>query len=140
MKDIPARIRGIMTSPVVTVNAEASVKESAQLMARKRIGCIVVTEKDTPVGIVTERDILQKVVALGLDSSKTPMREVMSRPLLTIGPDESIVKAARIMKRENVRRLVVLENGKLSGVVTERDLLRAAAFHMAISFRPLLQR
>lgn len=129
-----------MTSPAVTVDIEASVKEAAQTMARKRIGCTVVTEKDTPVGIVTERDILEKVVAAGLDCSKTAMKEIMSHPLITIRPEESIIKAARIMKRENVRRLVVLEEGKLAGVVTERDLLRAAAFHVAISFRPLLQR
>jgi len=129
-----------MRSPVITVNSEASVKEAAEIMARKRIGCIIVTERDTPVGIVTERDILEKVVAPGLDSATTTMREIMSHPLITVRPDESIIKAARIMKRDNVRRLVVLEDEKLVGVVTERDLLRAAAFHVAISFRPLLQR
>lgn len=129
-----------MSSPVITVNTATSIKEAAEIMARKRIGCIVVTERDTPVGIVTERDILEKVVAPGLDSATTAMKEIMSRPLLTVHPDESIVRAVRVMRRENVRRLVVLEDAKLAGIVTERDLLRAAALHVAISFRPLLRR
>jgi len=128
-----------MRSPVVTINTQASVKEAAEIMARRRIGCIVVTEAEAPVGMVTERDILEKVVAPGLDSATTKMREIMSHPLITIQPDESIIKAARIMRKDNVRRLVVLENDKLVGVITERDLLRAAALHVAISFRPLLQ-
>lgn len=129
-----------MTSSVVTLDTGASVREAAETMARRRIGCIVVVEKDKPVGMVTERDILEKVVAPGLDSATIKMREIMSYPLISVQPDESIIKAARTMRREKVRRLVVLENDKLVGVVTERDLLRAAAFHVAISFRPLLQR
>jgi len=140
LREIPAHVEGVMTSSVVTVERGASVREAAETMARRRIGCIIVTEKDKPVGIVTERDILEKVVARGLDSSTTKMGEIMSHPLIAVKPDESIIKAARTMRKENIRRLIVLDNERLVGVVTERDLLRAAAFHVAISFRPLLRR
>lgn len=128
-----------MTKPVIAIDKDGSVHEVAKIMSEKCIGCIVVTDKGVPVGITTERDILQRVVAKGLDASKVKMKEIMSKPLITVNGSMPIINAIRVMEKNNVRRLLVVEKGKLIGIVTQRDLLRVLAFHVMISFRPLLQ-
>ncbi len=128
-----------MTKPVIAIDKDGSVHEVAKIMSEKCIGCIVVTDKGAPVGITTERDILQRVVAKGLDASKVKMKEIMSKPLITVNGSMPIINAIRVMEKNNVRRLLVVEKGKLIGIVTQRDLLRVLAFHVMISFRPLLQ-
>jgi len=137
-KEPPSIVKGVMKKPVVTVDKNCSVREAAQIMSEKGIGCIVVMDDETPVGIATERDILQRVVAKGLDASKVKMEDIMSRPLITINGSMPIVNAIRVMQRNNIRRLPIIENKKLVGIVTQRDLLRALALHVVISFRPLL--
>lgn len=126
-----------MAKPVITIDKDGFVHEVAKIMTEKGIGCIVVTDKDAPVGMVTERDILQRVVAKGLDASKVKMKDIMTKPLVTINGSIPIINAIRVMEKNKVRRLPVVEKGKLIGIVTQRDLLRVLAFHFLISFRPL---
>jgi predicted transcriptional regulator len=78
-------------------------------------------------------------VAKGLDASNVRMKDIMSKPLITINGSMPIINAIRVMEKNNVRRLLVVEKRKLIGIVTQRDLLRVLAFHVLISFRPLLQ-
>lgn len=137
-KEPPSIVKNVMTKPVITIDKGSSVLEAAKIMSEKRIGCIVVTDEGKPVGIATERDILQGVVAKGLDASKVKMKDIMSKPLITINGNMPIINAIRVMEKNNVRRLLVVEKEKLVGIVTQRDLLRALAFHVIISFRPLL--
>ncbi|MGQ9624763.1 MAG: CBS domain-containing protein [Candidatus Bathycorpusculaceae bacterium] len=137
-KEPPSIVRSVMAKPVITVEKGSSVYEVAKLMSEKSIGSIVVLEKGKPVGIATERDILQRVVAKGLNSSQVKIEEIMSRNLITISGKTPIINAIRVMEKNKVRRLLVMEKGKLVGIVTQRDLLRALAFHVVISFRPLL--
>jgi CBS domain-containing protein len=132
-------VKNVMASPVITIDKNGSVHEVAKIMTEKGIGCIVVTDKDAPVGMATERDILRRVVAKGLDASNVKMKDIMSKPLITINGSMPIINAIRVMEKNNVRRLLVVEKRKLIGIVTQRDLLRVLAFHVLISFRPLLQ-
>ena len=137
-KEPPSIVKGVMTKPIITVDKDGSVNEAAKTMSEKRIGCIVVTDAGTPVGIATERDILQRVVVEGLDVSKVKMKDIMSEPLITINGNMPIINAIRMMQKNNVRHLPIIEKGELVGIVTQRDLLRALALHVLISFRPLL--
>lgn len=137
-REPPSIVKNVMAKPVITIEKGSSVHEATKIMCEKQIGCIVVTEKGKPVGIATERDILQRVVAKGLDASKVKMKDIMSKPLITINGNMPIINAIRIMEKNKVRRLLVMEMEKLIGIVTQRDLLRALAFHVIISFRPLL--
>lgn len=137
-KEPPSIVKGIMTKPVITVDEARSVYEAARMMSEKKIGCIVVTNEGKPVGIATERDILQRVVAKGLDASKVKMKDITSKPLITIKGNMPIVKTIRVMQKNNVRHLPIIEEKELIGIVTQRDLLRALALHVLISFRPLL--
>ena len=88
--------------------------------------------------MATERDILQRVVAKGLDASEVKMKEIVSKPLIFVNGNTPIINAIRVMQKKNVRHLPIMEKGELVGIVTQRDLLRALALHVLISFRPLL--
>jgi len=137
-KEPPSIVKGVMTKSVITIDRGDSVLEAAKMMSEKRIGCIVVMDEKKPVGIATERDILRRVVAKDLDASKVKMKDIMSKPLITINGNTQIINTIRIMQKNNVRHLPIIEKGKLIGIVTQRDLLGALALHVLISFRPLL--
>jgi CBS domain-containing protein len=117
-------VKDIMSLDVVTITPEASMAEAAGIMGEKHIGSLIVTKYDTPVGIVTERDLLSKVLALEKDLKEEKVETVMSYPLVTIGPTVKIKEAAQIMVQKK-SRLAVFDCGKLVGVVTASDLIRS---------------
>ncbi len=132
-------VQGVMSKPLVTIEVNRSAREGAQVMSQKNVGSIVVVSKGEPVGIVTERDMVHRVLAAGLDIEKLRMDEIMSKSLVSIRSKTPIIEAIRLMQRKNVRRLLIKDNSKTVGIVTQRDLLRALAFHVIVSFRPLLE-
>jgi CBS domain-containing protein len=118
-----ALLSEIMTSRVVTVDISERVEEALRLMVKFDIGSVVVTDKEKPVGIITERDVTR--AALRGDSLlRLPVRSLMSRPLQTGTPDMEIWLAFETMLRLGVRRLPIVENGRLVGIVSEKDLTR----------------
>lgn len=110
-----------MTKTVKTVEVSELVVESVKLMKDNKIGSVVVTENRKPVGIFTERDLI-RVVAEG--HLKLKISEVMSKPLSIIAPTATLWDAIALMGRIDVRRLPVVDNGKLVGILTEKDLFR----------------
>src|SRR4030066_1550389 len=117
-------VKDLMSQDVVTIAPEASMAEAAGIMGKKHIGSLIVTKYDTPVGIVTERDLLSKVLALGKDLREEKVEAVMSYPLITICPTAKIKEAAQMMIQKKAR-LTVFDCGKLVGVVTASDLIRS---------------
>ncbi|MBS7619623.1 CBS domain-containing protein [Candidatus Bathyarchaeota archaeon] len=118
-------VKEAMSSPVVTVKEEENVVDLARIMERTNVGAIVVVdERDNPLGIVTERDIVLRVVAKGLMPKEIKAKDVMSYPLKMVDPDMSLVDAMTMMSKLNIRRLGVSYKGKLVGIVTDRDILR----------------
>lgn len=112
-----------MTSKVVTVDITERVEEALRLMVKFDIGSVIIVDKQKPVGIITERDITR--AALRGDSLlKLPTRSLMSRPLQTATPDMEIWRTFEVMLKLGVRRLPVVENSRLVGIVTEKDLTR----------------
>ena len=109
-------------------------------MTEKNIGSIVITQNGKPIGIVTERDILQRVIAKGAHPSEVKMKTIMSKPIITVDEEMTILQAIRFLEKKKIRRLLVLCDNNLVGIATQRDLLRALMFHVLISFRPLLKR
>jgi CBS domain-containing protein len=117
-------VKDVMTSPVITIGEEGIVHDAAKQMDKHDVGCIVVIDKkNKPVGIITERDLITRVLAKNLLASKAKAKKVMTSPLLTIDPDEPLVEAARKMSRLNVRRLGVIYKGGLVGLVSSKDIL-----------------
>lgn len=135
----PSVIADIMNRLVTTVDVSMKVIDVAKIMAREKVGCVVVVERGKAVGIVTERDMLERILAAGRDPSKTTIGEIMSSPLIQVGEDSSILEAIRKMRRHNIRRLAVMEGEKLVGIVTDKDILRAVAILALASFHPLLE-
>ena len=116
-------VKNVMSKPLITVDSEASCQDAIRVMAEKDIGAVVVTEKGKPVGIVTERDILKKVCP-NVSCMKVKVREIMSKPLITVDANTPIGEAVSIMVDRNIRRLLVTEGGKIVGIVTQKDLMK----------------
>jgi CBS domain-containing protein len=116
-------VKDIMTKDVVTLDADRCVLEAAQLMAEKSLGCIVIVIKGYPVGIITERDIVRRIVAKHA-SPDMKLTDVMTKELITVDPDTSLREAARIMQKNKIRRLPVLKNNQLVGIVVASDFVR----------------
>ncbi len=116
-------VKDIMTSPVITIDEDEPVNKAAQLMDQHNLGCIIVTSKQgKPLGIITERDLVARVLAKSQPSTLTA-KEVMSSPLITVDPDETLSEAARRMSQLNIRRLGVMYKGNLVGIISSKDIL-----------------
>ena len=117
------QVSAIMSTKVVTTTTTETVGNALRKMVKQKIGSIVVVEKRKPVGILTERDISIKV-AKAQSLRGLLVKRMMSKPLITVGPSMDIWDAVEQMIRKDIRRLPVIGEGKLIGMVTERDILR----------------
>lgn len=115
----------VMVTDVVTVEPDVNVRRAVRAMNDFEIGCLVVVEAGRVVGILTERDVLKRVVDEGRKPEETSVREVMSKPPITISPDADLETAIELMFKHKIKKLPVVENGKLVGLVTFTDLVRA---------------
>ncbi|KPU45294.1 hypoxic response protein 1 [Oxobacter pfennigii] len=115
-------LKSIMSKDVVAVSKDTSVDEAAQLMKQHDIGCIPVCENDKVIGMVTDRDIVIRGVANKSDDKGTTCEEIMSKDLVVGSVNMDVHEAAKIMADNQVRRLPVVENGKLVGMVALGDL------------------
>jgi len=119
-------VKDIMTKSIITVDVATTIADSAKMMEDAEVGAILVTEKNTPVGIVTDRDFAIKVVAHAYHPT-TPVRTIMSAPLYSISPDEPVRMIADSMYTKGIRKLPVIDNDKVVGIVTATDLVRQFA-------------
>jgi CBS domain-containing protein len=117
------KVKDVMTKTVVTVESNKTVTEAAALMAENDVGNLIVMDGNTPIGIVTERDFVRRVLAKE-KAAKTNISEVMSTPLRVIDPDAPLKEAARRMVRKRIRRLAVIKDNKLVGIITATDFAR----------------
>ena len=129
-------VKDIMTRRVKTIGPEKTFREAARAMSKSKIGSIVVVE-GKPVGIVTEGDVL-RAVGRGLDPGKTKVGALMSRKLITITPDEKLENAAKLMAEAHVKKLPVMEGGKLIGIVTQTDIVDSS-FDLVTSLKEMVR-
>jgi len=115
-------VKEAMTEKVLTTTATTTVAQAARVMAERGVGSIVIVKGKKPIGILTERDLLMKVVAADTKPSTIRVGKVMSSPVLTVNPDVEITDAARTMVKNKIRRLPVVEKGKLIGIITASDI------------------
>ena len=115
-------VRDAMTEDPRSIGASASVVEAARVMREEHIGSLPVTDDDQLVGMVTDRDITTRVVAESADPKMTSVGDVYSRDLISVEPDKDLAEALRLMARHQVRRLPVVEKGRLVGIVTQADI------------------
>lgn len=117
-------VRDVMSSPVITMDEDSSSNLAAAAMDQNDLGCVIVTNKaGKSIGIITERDLVIRVLAKNIKPDSMKAKEIMTTPLVTIEPDATISEAARRMNRLDIRRLGVIYRGNLVGIITSRDVL-----------------
>ena len=116
-------VKDIMNPNVVSLGPESSLKEASELMAQQKIGSIVIVDGDKPVGIITERDFATKIM-LKPYSAETKVSEVMSSPVVHVSSDQSVADIIDIMANKDIRKVPVIDNGKVLGIVTGTEFLR----------------
>lgn len=117
------KVREIMSRPIVAEDEDALVIEIVKKMAELRIGSVVITSEGKPAGIITERDIALKVVLKDKLATTVKAKEIMSSPLVTIDPEASVDEATEFAVKEHLKRLPVVENGVLVGIISVRNIL-----------------
>jgi len=133
------KVKDIMVTDLVTVKADISVKKAVKVMNDFEIGCLIVVEDGEAVGIVTERDILKRIVVEGKDPEKTLVREIMSKPLIITSPETSLEEAIEAMFKHKIKKLPVIDGGKLVGLVTFTDIARVQPI-MEKTIRQLMEK
>ena len=116
------KVRDTMTGSPRSIDASTSVVEAARLMREGHIGSLPIIADEQLVGMITDRDIAMRVVAEAADHTNTSVGDVSSRDLVTVEPDEDLDEALQLMARHQVRRLPVVENGRLVGIVAQADI------------------
>jgi CBS domain-containing protein len=117
-------VRDVMTKNPRVVRRDTSVQEVVATMNKFDISSVIVVQEERPVGIITHKDIMSKIVQLRIPPDVVTAREVMSTPIATISEDVSIDEAVRLMAKKNVKKLPVVTDHKLVGIMTSLDLLR----------------
>lgn len=115
-------VKHIMRKNVFVFSKNATIKDVIDIMIENNIGSVIILENEKVIGIVTERDLVTKVLTKGLDLN-LPVKEIMSSPVITISPNESVEKAAEIMTENKIKKLPVVENDKLLGIITLTDIV-----------------
>jgi signal-transduction protein with cAMP-binding, CBS, and nucleotidyltransferase domain len=123
MEDKGHLVSDIMKKMVISIDEVKTIKDAANMMNEARIGSIIITKDNTPVGILTERDFVTKIAAKEIPLS-TPLSKVMTKPLLVIGPNQTVWEAAEIMKNMEIHRVAVQDENKIIGMITTTDLVK----------------
>lgn len=115
-------VKDVMIHKVAALDCSTMIKTAAKLMDEKNIGCIIVTREGLPIGILTERDFVKRIASKEKPLT-SPIEEVMSSPLISIDPDETVWEAAEEMKINHIHKLPVLKDNQVIGIITTSDLV-----------------
>jgi len=122
---MPLKLEDVMVEDVITVEETTTVKKAVELMNKHEIGCLIVMKRRKPAGIVTERDMLNRILLKSKNPEKIKVNEIMSKPLRVGKPQMDIEDAAKLMFKRNIKKLPVTDNDHLVGLVTLTDLVRS---------------
>ena len=118
------KAQDVMVKEVITIDEKTTVKEAADVMNKFEIGCLIAVRKRKAVGIVTERDLLKRVVAEAKNASKTKVRDIMSSPLVVVEPSTDLEETIRLMFRMKIKKLPVVDGKRLVGLISLTDVAR----------------
>ncbi len=135
----PSTVADVMND-IISIDGESLVVDAAKIMIDKEIGSIIVTEDRTPVGIITESDMLSRVIVAYRDPKKLLTKKIMSSPLISITKDSTILDAMRFIRDQDIHIVLIKDNGGLIGIVSEGDLIRAVTLSSLTQFSSILRR
>jgi CBS domain-containing protein len=136
---MPYLVKDFMNTDVPTVDEHTSVIEAAKIIDKSSSGFILILRDCRPTGMVTEHDFVSKVIVGELNPSKITVGEIMSYPLITIDPDEDLLKAADLMQKHNIRRLPVVKEGIIYGVITAREIAQRCSEYVNTSIKDIMR-
>jgi len=119
-------IADVMNKSVISVDSAMTVNETAKMMEDAKVGAVIIMENNTPVGIVTDRDFAVKIAAHAYQIT-TPIKQIMSSPLISINSDETVRTAADLMHARGIRKLPVIDDDKVVGIITSTDIVNLLA-------------
>jgi signal-transduction protein with cAMP-binding, CBS, and nucleotidyltransferase domain len=119
-----ASVKDIMVKKVITFTEDDNLMDAAKAMKKKNAGSVIIVKDDKPIGIITERDLTQKVVAENVNPSLAKTKQIMVSPLITVEPEADIYYASKMMEDKKIKKMPVAENGKLVGIITMTDLAK----------------
>jgi CBS domain-containing protein len=122
--EISLKVEDVMVKEVITIDENSTVKEAAEIMNKFEIGCLIAVRKGKAMGIITERDLLKRVVAEARDANKTKVKDVMSSPLVVVEPSMDLEEAVRLMFQMKIKKLPVVDGKRLVGLVSLTDIAR----------------
>ena len=129
-------VKDVMKKNVISIDQDMTIKDAAIMMDDSNVGCVIVTKKNTPIGILTERDFVKRISAKEKPLS-TPLSEVMSIPLITVSPDETLWESAEIMKKNKIHKVPVQQNNKIVGILTASDIVKICSLGSDSSMREI---
>lgn len=119
-------VNEVMSKDILTLDKSTSLQDAAENMKKLRVGCVIVTDDNKPIGIITERDFVTRIAAEGRPLF-TEIKEVMSTPLITIDGEDTIWEASELMKEKSIHKLPVKEDSKITGIITTSDIVRISS-------------
>jgi CBS domain-containing protein len=122
--NVTLKVEDVMTREVITIDEHATVKEAPEIMDKNEISCLIALRKGRAIGIITERDLLKRIIVEAKNPEKTKVRKVMSNPLEVVPVGTDLEKALRLMFRKKIKKLPVLDKENLLGVVSLTDVAR----------------
>jgi len=132
-------VKSYMDKDVNTIVEEATVTETAKAMAEKEDGYLIVLKEGKPIGIITETDLVSKILAKEANPSTIKVSEVMSKPLITIDPDEDLLKASEIMREHKINKLAVVRTGIIYGMITSKNIADRCGTYVDKSIRDIIR-
>jgi CBS domain-containing protein len=122
--EVSLKVEDVMTMDVITMDEKSLVKEAAETMSQNEISCVIAARKGKAIGILTESDLLKRVIVEGKNAKKTKIGEIMSSPLEVVAPGTSLEEALQLMFEKKIKKLPVVEKNRLLGVVSLTDIAR----------------
>jgi CBS domain-containing protein len=122
--EVTLKVEDVMVKEVITIDDDSTVKEAADVMNKFEIGCLIAIRKGKAMGILTERDLLKRVVAEGRDATKTKVKEIMTSPLIVAEPGMDLGEAVKLMFQMKIKKLPVVDGKRLVGLVSLTDIAR----------------
>ena len=135
----PTVVSDIMKE-LICIESKAIVVDAAKIMIEKEIGSIIVTENGIPTGIISRTDLIARIIVVNLDPNKLTTKQIMSSPLLSIGKNSTILEAMRYISAHDVHQILIKDDDKLIGIVSEGDLIRAVTLSSLTQFSSILRR
>lgn len=123
---MPIKVKDVMSKPIITIEESKTAKEAGELMKKTRKGCLIITKNKKSVGIISDSDLIKRVISADKKASKIILKKIMSRPLVTVAPEDDILVAVRKMRNNNIHRLPVIEKGKVVGLISLSDIAKTS--------------